>query len=148
MKNNKVSEVKLTYKSKVKAVDRPKITQSKDIYNLVINDWDDIELCESFYILCLDRGNKVKSRIRISKGGTAGTVVDAKLVFVAALKCIAPAIILVHNHPSGNLRPSQADIDVTRRIKRGGELLDIVVLDHLIITPDNGYYSFADEGMI
>jgi DNA repair protein RadC len=83
----------------------------------------------------------------ISKGGVSGTVVDPKLVFSGALKALACSIILSHSHPSGNTKPSQADIAITKRLKQGGELLDIGILDHLIITPD-AYYSFADEGLI
>lgn len=81
----------------------------------------------------------------ISKGGVSGTVVDLKIVFAAALKGRASSIILAHNHPSGNLKPSQADIELTRKFRKAGEILDISVLDHLILSPDGDYYSFADE---
>jgi DNA repair protein RadC len=80
-----------------------------------------------------------------SKGGVAGTVVDLKVVFAAALKARASSMIFAHNHPSGNLLPSQADLDLTKRFKEAGKILDIQVLDHLILSPDDRYYSFADE---
>jgi len=81
----------------------------------------------------------------VSRGGTSGTVVDAKIIFAAAIKARADGIILAHNHPSGNLQPSQADLDLTRKLRQAGEVLDISILDHLILAPDSGYYSFADE---
>jgi DNA repair protein RadC len=83
----------------------------------------------------------------VSSGGITGTVADPKLIFVAALKSGACGLVLSHNHPSGNLQPSQADIELTKRIKEGGKLLDIQLLDHLIITSE-GYCSFSDEGII
>ena len=85
--------------------------------------------------------------VDISLGGTAGTITDSKIIFASAIKSNACGIILVHNHPSGNLNPSQQDLDLTRKIKAGGQLYDIVVLNHLIIT-NEGYFSFADDGMM
>ena len=83
----------------------------------------------------------------ISLGGTAGTIADPKIIFAAAIKSNACGIILLHNHPSGNLKPSQQDLDLTRKIKAGGQILDIGVMDHLIITSE-GYFSFVDEGLM
>lgn len=145
-----VTEVKMVYYNKVKAADRPQIKSSFDAYEILISNWDEgtINLFEEFYILLLDRSGRVMGRYLVSQGGVAGTVVDAKLVFAAALKARASSIILAHNHPSQNLRPSQADISLTEKLKKAGELLDIFVLDHLVITSDNGYYSFADEGLM
>lgn len=147
---NQVTEIKLTYQNKVKAADRPQIRSSLDAYNILIANWDEqtIELYEEFYILLLDRSNRVLGRYLVSQGGMAGTVVDAKMVFACALKCKAHALILSHNHPSSTLKPSQADINLTKKLTQGGELLDIAVLDHLIISPEGGYYSFADEGIM
>lgn len=143
-----VSEVQLSYRNKVQASDRPQIRGSRDAFDLLFANWsDDLELLESFYLLLLDRANRVKGMLAVSKGGTAGTVVDAKIVFAAALKTLASSVVLAHNHPSGNLRPSQADIDLTRKLKEAGKSLDIAVLDHLIVTT-TGYYSFADEGLL
>lgn len=143
-----VSEVQLSYRNKVQAADRPQIRGSRDAFALLHANWsDDLELLESFHVLFLDRANRVKGMYQVSKGGTAGTVVDAKIVFAAALKVLASSLILAHNHPSGSLQPSQADIDLTRKLKEAGKTLDIQVLDHLILTTES-YYSFADEGLI
>ncbi len=144
----KVSEVELTYKSKVKPSDRPQITSSRHSYDILLHNWSDqLEWVEEFNILLLNRANRVLGFYNVSKGGQTGTVVDAKVVFAAALKMKANYIVLSHNHPSGALHPSTADIAITKKLVAGGKLLDIKVLDHLIITP-YGYYSFADEGKI
>jgi DNA repair protein RadC len=135
-KNMVVAEVQLTYKTKVKASERPKIDKSQDAY---------LVLQEEFKIMLLNRANRVLGIVDISQGGMSGTVVDPKVVFAAAIKSASSQIILVHNHPSGNLKPSEADINLTRKLKEGGKLLDIEVLDHLIITKD-GYLSLAEEG--
>ena len=108
---------------------------------------DDLDYRESFQILLLSRSNTVLGFTEISKGGISGTVTDIRLIFQAALKANSSAIILCHNHPSGNLYPSEADRNITSRIKEAGKVLDITVLDHIILTSD-GYYSFADENLI
>lgn len=145
-----VTEVKMAYFNKVRAADRPQIRSSFDAYEVLAANWDEgtINLFEEFYILLLDRSNRVMGRYLVSQGGIAGTVVDAKIVFAAALKGRASSIILAHNHPSGNLKASQADIDLTKKLIKGGEVLDICVLDHLILSPEGGYYSFTDEGIM
>lgn len=125
-------------------IDKNKITSSQDAYNLLYADLSD-KYHEEFWILLLDRANKVIRKVNISEGGLAGTVADPKKIFQLALEQHASAIILAHNHPSNNLTPSQNDIDLTRKIVRGGHNLDISILDHLIIGNDK-YYSFADEG--
>lgn len=102
---------------------------------------------EEFWIILLNRAAKVLDQVRVSQGGTAGTVVDAKLVFLRALEGEASSIILCHNHPSGTLSPSQPDKDLTKKLVQAGKTIDIMVLDHLIIT-EKGYYSFADEGLL
>ena len=141
-----VAEIQLTYKSKVKAADRPQITCSGDAYWVLESNWSDqIELLEEFKALFLDRSNRVMALFPVSKGGISGTVVDLKLVFAAALKCKASAIILAHNHPSANIKPSRADIDLTKKFQQAGKVLDISVLDHLILSPEGEYYSFSDE---
>ena len=144
-----VSEIEVSYRPKFKASERPQITCSKDIYEIFYNNWNlnKLEYVEQFKMLLLNRGNKVIGIYEVSTGGVAGTIADPKLIFSASLKCNATGIILAHNHPSGNLRPSQADIHLTKKIKSGGEILDIAVLDHLIVTAE-GYYSFADEGLM
>ncbi|QEC69729.1 DNA repair protein [Panacibacter ginsenosidivorans] len=144
-----VAEIELVYKSKVKASERPKIITSKDAYKILLQTWDEdkMELQEQFKILLLNRGNKVVGIYEVSTGGITGTVADPRLIFTAALKANAVALILAHNHPSASLKPSNADTTLTQKIKEGGKLLDINVMDHLIIC-NEGYYSFADEGCI
>lgn len=128
-------------------IDRPQILSSKDGYHCIAPILMDLNH-EEFWIILLNRANKVIGKEQISAGGVSGTVVDAKIIFRKALE-VAPAssIILCHNHPSGNRNPSQADIDLTKKLKKAGETLDILVLDHLIIA-ENSYYSFADEGRL
>ena len=122
-----------------------RINCSKDTEEIFRIIWSDqMELREEFYMLALNRANKVLGWYRISEGGTSSTVVDAKLVSSIALNCNASAIVLAHNHPSGNLKPSQADKDLTRQLKDGGKLLEISDIDHLILTAES-YLSFADE---
>lgn len=144
-----VSEISVTYKPKFKASERPKIESSKDVYNILFQNWDmnKMELLEQFKILLLNRANKVLGIYEVSSGGIAGTVADPKLIFSAALKGCASSIILSHNHPSGNLKPSQADISLTQKLIKAGSFLDIAVLDHIIVTSE-GYISFADEGLL
>jgi len=146
---NQVAEVELMYKSKVKASERPKISHSKDAYIIFKDTWDEnkIELQEQFKVMLLNKANKVLGIYEVSTGGMTGTVADPKLIFAAALKAGATSIMLVHNHPSGNLKPSRQDEDLTHKIKQGGKLLDIVLLDHLIIS-NEGYFSMQDEGFI
>lgn len=126
--------------------ERPQIRSSRDAWQVIAPILMDLPH-EEFWILLLNRANKVMSREQISLGGVAGTVVDAKIVFRKAIEGMASSIILVHNHPSGNLQPSQQDIDLTRKLKKAGETLDIAVLDHLIIA-ENSYFSFADENLL
>ena len=144
-----VAEIRLTYKSKVKASERPQISQSQDVHRLLLENWnfEIIEFIEEFKIMLLNRANRVLGIVNISQGGMAGTIADPKVIFAAAIKSAASQIILIHNHPSGNLKPSQADISLTRKLKTGGELLDIAVLDHIILTKDS-YVSLAEEGII
>lgn len=144
-----VSEIQLSYKSTVKPSQRPKITGSKDAYEVLRKSWDDskLELVEQFKAMFTNRANKVLGIYEVSTGGIAGTVADPKLIFVAALKVGASGVILSHNHPSGNLKPSQADIDLTKKIKEAGKFLEIQLMDHVILTSE-GYFSFADEGLV
>lgn len=144
-----LAEVQLVYKTKVKPSDRPKISASADAYGLLLQTWDSntIELREEFKILLLNRANRVLGVFSLSKGGVSGTVADPKLIFVAAIKTNASGIILAHNHPSGNLQPSQSDLSLTRKCREAGKLLDIPVLDHIIVTTEN-YYSMTDEGIL
>jgi len=140
------AEVELVYKNPVKASERFRITGSHDAYSILLKSWDEnkIGFVEQFKIILLDRSNKVLGLYEVCQGGTCGVTVDVKLIFAAALKASAHGIILSHNHPSGNLNASEADMLITTRIKKAGELLEIPVLDHIIVTSE-GYYSFADD---
>jgi len=148
-KQFQVAEIQLSYKSNVKPSLRPRITSSRDAYQVLRQSWDDgrLELVEQFKVMFTNRANKVLGIFEVSTGGMTGTVADPKLIFVAALKSGATGVLLAHNHPSGNLTPSQADIELTKKIKEGGKLLEIQLLDHIILTSES-YYSFADEGLI
>ncbi len=144
----KVAEIEVTYKNKVNPSDRPKITRSQDGYNLLKSVWSDkIEYVEEFCVVLLNRANKVLGISRISEGGLSSCIVDPRRVFQCALKANASSIILAHNHPSGQTRPSEADIQITKKIKTAGDYLEITVVDHIIVTPYS-YYSFADEGIL
>jgi DNA repair protein RadC len=123
-----------------------KITSSKDVFELMQPILGELPH-EEFWILYLNNSNKVLQKNQLSKGGITGTLVDVRLVLKTALEVGAISLILVHNHPSGTLKPSQADKDLTMKLKRASEHLDIKVLDHLIITETN-YFSFADENIL
>jgi len=125
---------------------KEKITSSRDAFEIFRCAMGD-QPYESFWIIVLNKANKVLRKCIISEGGVSGTVVDPKKIFKIALDLHASSIILGHNHPSGNIQPSEADQKITRKIKDSGYMLDIAVLDHIIIGDDN-YYSFADEGIL
>ena len=133
----------------MKASERPQINSSIDVYKVLQENWnyEVIEFIEEFKILLLNRANRVIGIVPISVGGTAGTIADPKVIFVSALKCNASSIVLCHNHPSGNLKPSHADIELTKKLKNAGQFLDLPILEHIILTKD-GYLSFADEGIM
>ncbi len=123
-----------------------KINSSRDIYDLLLPDLTD-NYYEAFFVVLLDRANKVIRKLNISRGGVSGTVVDPKKIFKLALDHNASSIILAHNHPSNNLKPSDNDIRLTKKLQEAGKALEIPVLDHLIVGNDN-YYSFADESIL
>ncbi|OIN56868.1 hypothetical protein BLX24_22660 [Arsenicibacter rosenii] len=129
---------------------RIRIVSSVSAYEVISTHWvkDAIAHREDFCILCLNRANEVIGYYRVSQGGVSGTVADPKIIFQVALGCHASGIILAHNHPSCNLQPSQADKDLTYKLKQVGKFLDCPVLDHIILTPDQRYFSFADEGIL
>ena len=146
--NYNLAEIEVSYRTTVKASERRKITTSKDAESIFREIWSSgMEFKEEFYILLLNRASKVLGWYKVSEGGMSGTVVDPKLIFSIALKGLACSIVLAHNHPSGNLQPSSQDITLTKRLKAAGELLEIPVLDHLILS-NEGFYSFSDEGMM
>jgi DNA repair protein RadC len=126
--------------------ERPRVGSSRDAFNIIAPLISDLHH-EEFWLLLLNKANEVFAREKLSTGGTAGTVADVKMTFKIALDALASGIIAVHNHPSGNLKPSQADVDLTKKMKEAGKVLDLPLLDHLIVS-ERGYYSFADEGVI
>ena len=126
--------------------DRNKITCSKDAFEYFIPLLSDLNH-EEFWLLLLDRGNKILESYKISQGGISGTVIDVRLILKTAIEKLASSVILCHNHPSGTLQASDADLKITRKIKDAAELMDISVLDHIILGQNN-YLSLADEGMI
>ncbi len=142
----KVCEIELIYKPVIKPSQRPQVSTSQEVHELLRGNWDEnkIELVEEFKVMLLNRANKVIGLVDISVGGFAGTIADPKVIFGAALKAGASSLILAHNHPSGNLKPSKADISLTHKLISAGSFLDISVFDHIIITAE-GYLSFADE---
>lgn len=132
-----------------KLAEIPEVVQIKcskdvaDIFQPILSDL----MHEEFWILFLNRSNRVISRMKLSQGGISGTVTDVRMAMKKAVECLASGIIVCHNHPSGNLNPSESDSKITQKIKEAGNLLDIQLLDHLIIS-DKDYYSFADNGLI
>ena len=144
-----VAEVELVYRNFVKPSQRPRVSSSGTAYRYFLQTWEEgqLELAEHFKIMLLNRCGRILGIMKLSAGGVSGTIVDPKLVFAAALKANASALILAHNHPSGNLNPSQPDLCLTRKLIAAGQLLDIGINDHLVITAE-GYYSFADEGVL
>ena len=145
--NSNIAEISITYSCKIKASDRTQITKSDKAYKVILEAFPSTEHREYFYAMFLDRANRVMGVYQVSSGGITGTVVDPKIVFQAALKANACSVIIGHNHPSGQIHPSEADISLTRKMKQGGEFLELPVLDHIIIGQDK-YYSFADDGRI
>ena len=127
------------------AVELLKITSSKIIFELMQPIIGELAH-EEFWVIYLNNSNKVISKTQLSKGGITGTVVDVRLVFKAALEMSATSLVLCHNHPSGSLKPSDADIQITQKLKRAGESLEIAILDHVIVT-ETSYFSFVDEGI-
>ena len=144
-----VNEIEIIYRNKTPYQDRIQIQSSATAYEILRHAWNEnrMELVEEFKILLLDQKNNCLGISHIATGGMSACLADPKIIFATALKARATSIILAHNHPSGNLTPSDADKTLTRKIKEGGKLLDIAVFDHLIVTPHN-YCSFADEGLM
>jgi DNA repair protein RadC len=127
---------------------RIKIHSSKEASDFIRQFYsDDIGIFESFFLLLLDQSNSTIGYVKISQGGITGTVVDPLLVAKYVIDSLAKGVILAHNHPSGNLSPSRQDLDITERIKKGLNLFDVQVFDHIILT-EEGYKSFSDDGLI
>src|ERR1035438_7448042 len=137
----KISEIEINYKPLQKVSELTKVTNSKDSVDFFRQIWSErMQYIEEFYVLLLNRASKIIGYSKISEGGTSGTVADPKMIFQAALKTNAHAIILCHNHPSGNTKPSDTDIALTKRVKQAGAVMEISVLDHVILTYES-YFS-------
>ena len=141
----KVCEVKLTYKSKIKASEREKILSAENAYKILLSVFDSETI--QFKVILMNRANKVLGVCHISEGGLNETSADIRIIMQAAILGNASAIILAHNHPSGNIQPSMQDDQVTKRVKEIAKLIGINLLDHLIIT-DETYYSYSENGRI
>lgn len=128
------------------ALKKGQIKESRDAANFLRPEIGDLAY-EEFWVLFLDRQNKVIDKQKLSQGGITGTVIDVRLVLKSALEKHATSLIFCHNHPSGNLEPSDADKKITRQLKEAAALMEIPVIDHLIVT-QSGFFSFADEGML
>ncbi len=146
----KVNEISISYNQKIKNNDRQKLNNSVEVANYLRSLWnpDTISIYESFVVLMLNNSNHVNGFYTLSTGGINATCVDIRILFAIVLKSLSTSIILAHNHPSGNLKPSESDKKLTQKIIKAGELLDIKTLDHIILTPENNYFSFADEGLL
>lgn len=144
-----VAEISISYRPSIS--DKPVIISVLDAYKTFLDFFPQstINLQESFMVMYLNRANRCLGVFPTSVGGITGTIADVRLIFSVALKTAATQMMLCHNHPSGNLKPSSADIELTDKIKTGGKLLDIKLLDHLIISPnETEYYSFAEHGLV
>lgn len=142
-----VAEIKVSYSTN--KPDKIKLSSCRDTYEFIISQWnhDIIEFQEESKIILVNRANFVLGIYELSKGGISGTVVDIRIILGVALKCNASGIILIHNHPSGNMNPSESDKKITRRLKEACDLLEISLLDHFIISRTD-FFSFAQEGFI
>jgi len=150
MKNYKSKLPEITLKLKKSETLKCKIRNSSDCAEVFNSIWDvdSLEIYESMICIFLNRANNTIGWYKVSQGGMSGTVVDMKLILSTALKCLASGIIIAHNHPSGNTQPSDADIQITQKLKQACGIMEISFLDHLIITENNGYYSMADNNII
>jgi DNA repair protein RadC len=147
-----------TYKSTVSNISlkaeksdfqKVKITQSSDAADFIRQFYgNDLEIYESFFMVLLNKANATTGYVKISQGGTAGTYVDVKIIAKYAIESLSAGVILAHNHPSGTMIPSKEDENITNKVKQALNLFDIKVLDHIILGPDNNYYSFSDEGTL
>jgi len=147
---DKVSEIQISYKEKLSLSKSQAIKSSADAGKLLFETWDKntIGFQETFKVLLLNNSNKVKGVYELSKGGITGTLVDIRILFAVILKSLTVGVILSHCHPSGKLQPSEADKQLTHKIKEAAKFFDVKVLDHVIVIPSGEYYSFSDEGIL
>ncbi len=147
MKPEIISEIEISYKPK--NAKNPAVKSSDDVYRHLVQFYpeESIALQEQFTVAYLNRANKILGVSVVSKGGITGTIADPRIIMALALKTAATGIVLCHNHPSGNLQPSAADIEITKKIESACKYFDINLLDHIIISPEGTYFSFVDEGL-
>ncbi len=147
MTTETLSEIQVSYKPGLRSSQT--INNSQEAFDILdtLFPRETIALQEQFVVLYLNRANKVIGSYELSKGGITATIADIRIILSVALKTLATGLILAHNHPSGNLKPSEADISLTKKIKEAAKLMDIQVLDHLILA-EHGYFSFSDEGIL
>ena len=143
-----VSEIEITYKPAIGS--KPEVTSSSDAYEILKEHYPEnqIALKEYFVVMYLNQANRVIGVQKLSIGGLTSAVADVRLLFGTALKVLATGVVISHNHPSGNLKPSLQDKNLTKQVNEAGKLLDIKLLDHLILTPDDQYISMADQGIL
>ena len=144
-----VSEIKISYEPRVKASECPKVTCSQDAYEQIKQFFDPslMNVKEEAVVLYLNCSNRIMGGFKVSSGGISCTIVDITLILGVAVKCLARGLVLAHTHPSGELQPSKADLNLTARLKEAARLLDIRLIEHLILSTD-GYLIFADEGLL
>jgi DNA repair protein RadC len=143
-----IAEVKISYSHKVRPSEMKKISCSRDAYEIMLLHADGkLDHIEYFWAMLLTRHNNVLGIFLVSQGGLSGTVADPKVIFQAALKSSSNSLILCHNHPSGQTKPSDADLKLTRQLVEAGKMLDLPVMDHVIISSES-YFSFANEGIL
>lgn len=144
-----IREVKITLQKNKTDLEQIKISSSRDSANFFIKQFgESIEVFESVQVIFLDNSLNSLGWMKVSQGGLNQSIVDVRLIFASALNCLASSFIMCHNHPSGTLKPSSHDINITEQLKEAGKFLNITILDHLIITPNKTYFSFADESLI
>jgi DNA repair protein RadC len=145
----KIPQAKITWSHHLKASERPRIINSANSAELLRELWEPgtMEYKETFWLLLLNRSNKVIGAYKVSEGGISGTVVDLKIIMQAAILSHASAFVIAHNHPSGNLKPSNEDLIITKRIREAARIMELQLMDHIILT-EEGFLSFADEGIL
>ncbi|MFC4738975.1 JAB domain-containing protein [Flavobacterium ponti] len=142
-----IAEIKVSYSTN--QVDKIKLVNCKETFEFILSKWDldIIEFQEECKVILVNRANFVLGIYNLSKGGISGTVVDVRIILSVALKCNASGIILAHNHPSGNMKPSEADRKITKKLKESCDLIDITLIDHFIISK-NSFFSFSQDGIL
>jgi len=147
---NTLAEITVSYRPHQEHLEMPALSNSQKTFDVVrtLFPKDRVRLQEQFIVLYLNKSNKLIGYYRHSIGGISGTVADIRIILGVALKCAATSMILAHNHPSGNLKPSSADIELTRKISEAARLMDVMLLDHIIVSDCEDYFSFSDDRAI